>query len=66
MLCRLCSRICASCKKAVVDTYTACALESGRRKAAADSQRALVGIFKQRDVVDSAIKRAETRLQTLQ
>jgi hypothetical protein len=50
----------------VVDTYTACAVEAGRRKAAADSQRAMVGIFKQRDVVESAIDRAEVRLQTLQ
>jgi len=49
-----------------MEAYTACAVESGRRKAAADAQGEMVEVFKQRGVVESAIQRAEKRLEALQ
>jgi hypothetical protein len=49
----------------VINTYTQCAVQAGKRKDAAEAQRTMVAVFKKRGVVASAINRAEIRLHEL-
>ncbi len=49
----------------MVQTYTECAVDAGKKGAARTAQKEMVDLFKKRKVVDRAVKRAESRLKQL-